>query len=338
MLTSSARPARRSAFTLIELLVVIAIIAILIGLLLPAVQKVREAAARMKCSNNLKQIALAAHDYEGSNGRLPSGYNVVVGTASGQISPTNKIVTVGLAPKPEPDLGKNYSWVTALLPYLEQGNLYNYMSIASNGFTGTQYNTCATATASNPALSPGAVVIPGLVCPSEALASPTTVYSNYTFGKITYGCIQGTQDDYYGDLTYAFDGVMFPNSVVTLIGIQDGTSNTLMFGERTFFNPQNAAASAAINAGGIGGWAWCNYNSMEDYMLSTNVPINYSGCLDNKYCDERIPALGSKHFGGANLAFADGSVHFLTLTGTSQLPILQELATRSSGNVIPGNY
>jgi prepilin-type processing-associated H-X9-DG protein len=109
----------------------------------------------------------------------------------------------------------------------------------------------------------------------------------------------------------------------------------MAFGERTYFNPQNAAASAAINAAGMGGWAWSNYNSMEDYMLGANVPINYSGCLDNNYCDERIPALGSQHTGGCNVAFADGSVHFLTLTGTSQLPILQELATKASGNPVP---
>ena len=329
------RSRARCGFTLIELLVVIAIIAILIGLLLPAVQKVRAAAARMKCSNNLKQIALAALNFESTYGRLPPGYNVVVGTGSGQVSPTNKIITIGGAPGVEPDKGKYYSWITAELPYIEQTNVYNNISTVSNLFTGNQYTYTLTSTATNPALSPGSVVIPMLICPAETLASQTTIYTNYTFGMTTYGCITGTQDDYYGDLTYRFDGIFYPNSSTLLLRITDGTSNTMAFGERTYFNPQNAAASAAINAAGMGGWAWSNYNSMEDYMLGANVPINYSGCLDNNYCDERISALGSQHTGGCNVAFADGSVHFLTLTGTSQLPILQELATKASGNPVP---
>ncbi len=330
------RSESRSGFTLIELLVVIAIIAILIGLLLPAVQKVRAAAARTKCSNTLKQVALAALNYESTYGCLPSGYNVVVGTGSGQVSPTNKIITIGKAPTVEPDRGHYYSWITAELPYLEQTSLFNNIATCSTQFTGNQYTYTATATASNPLLSPGSVIIPILICPSEMI-SGTTIYTNYTFGQTSYGCITGTQDDYYGDLTYAFDGVMYPNSSTKLLYITDGTSNTMAFGERTYFNPQNAAASAAINAGGIGGWAWSNYNSMEDYMLGANVPINYSGCLDNNYCDERISAMGSQHTGGCNVAFADGSIHFLTLTSTSQLPILQELATRASGNPVP-NY
>ena len=210
------------------------------------------------------------------------------------------------------------------------------MASLSSNFTNasSQYVYTATATASNSALSPGSQVIPLFLCPSEAWQQKTTVYSNSTFGLTSYGAVQGIQDDYYGDITIPFAGAIYPNSVTTVGMVSDGMSNTIFYAERTYTDP-NPSAQAAMRAAGMGGWAWANYNSMEDYMLAANVPINYSGCNPAGYCDDRLPAMGSLHGGGCNVVFGDGSVHFLTLTSNSQLPILQALVTRAGGEVVP---
>jgi prepilin-type processing-associated H-X9-DG protein len=118
-------------------------------------------------------------------------------------------------------------------------------------------------------------------------------------------------------------------------------SNTLFFGERAHKGSNRSAtnvAQADLKMSTIGGWAWCAYNSIEDLMLSSNQPINYSACPDNNYCDERLAAMGSQHTGGCNVTFADGSVRYLTLTDNASLTtIFQPLTTRAGGEVIP-NY
>jgi len=200
---------RRGAFTLIELLVVIAIIAILIGLLLPAVQKVRQAAARASCTNNLKQIGLGMHSYHDSNGHLPHGW------------------VVNAAKQPEP----GWSWCVLILPFVEQAALYSTLNpdlTTPNGPGAANANTQSR--------------LKVFLCPSDTLANPSTWYDS--FGSSNYVCNRA---------------LCGPNlnsngpAALRLTDISDGTSNTLMVGERDGYKTFGAIWGAALVAGGAGG-------------------------------------------------------------------------------------
>jgi prepilin-type N-terminal cleavage/methylation domain-containing protein/prepilin-type processing-associated H-X9-DG protein len=316
--------APRRGFTLIELLVVIAIIAVLIGLLLPAVQKVREAAARMKCSNNLKQIALASHHYHDSRGRFPTGARLPV--------------DVGGIPT-----GGTNMWVE-LLPYFEQDNLYKKWDANDN-----RNNVASARNATQ------AQVIKILLCPSDRLAEPVweltaeTVasppWSRGFYGLSSYGGSAGKHAVHSGGPPsfprISRDGVFYLDSNIRLTDVTDGTSNTFLFGERLHYDPEFDRLRPLVwpDATAVGGWGrWgyvANAGVMFQVTLHTAAPINYRvrpggdfATLENRGC-----AFGSSHPGGANFAFADGSVRFLS--DSTPVPTLQALSTRAGGEVVP---
>jgi prepilin-type N-terminal cleavage/methylation domain-containing protein/prepilin-type processing-associated H-X9-DG protein len=308
---------QRKAFTLIELLVVIAILAVLIGLLLPAVQKVRQAAARAQCQNNLKQIALAAHVFESNFHRFPPATNFLPTHSAQQIH--------GWADPPEGET-KNLSLPILLMPYLEQENLRSQLYEGQNPHNincGPDRNYI------------GATVVPTLVCPADNLPSPPVcVYAtgNLRMAMTSYAGISGTNANGPAHTSgVRVDGIFFINSSTRIGDITDGTSQTLFFSERYH---EKSMIDGTGSAACIGAWAWVNELSMEDHTLNTSwsdpqshQTIAHPGTSD-------LFRIGSAHTGGANVSFADGSVRFLA--NTTPLNVLQSLSTMAKGDLIPG--
>ncbi len=323
----------RKAFTLIELLVVIAIIGILIALLLPAVQKVREAANRVKCENNLKQLSLAAHNFHDANGRFPPAMNVDVSNPN----PNVKL----WPPKVEPS--KTYNLFMQLMPFIEQDNLRKNLIDDSMVIDGDEYvNNHGTD-------SVGAQVVNIYLCPSSlALQQPVCNYksNNTYFAMKSYGGISGTSSNpvFATFSPYAkANGVFYINSRTTIAQITDGTSNTLMFSER---DQEQGQLDGSGNPSCLGGWCWVlstgsakanNQLAMEDQTLNTAWPINtdYHTVASNDV--NRYEIIGSRHPNGANVAFADGSVRFLT-NATDKEKVLWPLSTIQMGDLVQGDY
>jgi prepilin-type N-terminal cleavage/methylation domain-containing protein/prepilin-type processing-associated H-X9-DG protein len=301
---------RRSAFTLVELLVVIAIIAVLIGLLLPAVQKVREAAARMQCANNLKQIGLGLHHYHDARGAFPSGLR-----------------DDGSDPFPL------LSWMGRLLPHVEQEPLWRQTEIA--------YRADPLQTQNPPHLGMS-VLVPLYACPAGGVPLLATQDDGSTIALSPYRGVNGTT-------LAAFDGILYLNSAVRLTDITDGTSNTLLVGESPPLNAGADSRGAWYNGVGLTDGARV-YGSPEVVLGVREVNINsgYPGVFQN--CPRQPAAFGpgtpgnpcdlfhfwSFHPGGANFLLADGSVQFLSYAADAVLP---KLATRAGGEVVPaGEY
>jgi prepilin-type N-terminal cleavage/methylation domain-containing protein/prepilin-type processing-associated H-X9-DG protein len=293
-------PHRRRGFTLIELLVVIAIIAVLIALLLPAVQAAREAARRAQCVNNLKQLGLAAMNYESSNGCYPgNGYDAPTGNTY-----------------------PNFSCFVLMLPFLEQGALSN-----ATNFSWTNYDY--------PNITIAGIKINSLQCPSDpwqsqviSASTPHSSFSsNYASAIVaagtwtqqftSYGACQGTfpgtyQTKYPTEFSQ-YNGVIVNDSSTKIASITDGTSNTLLFGEHAITLAPKYGESIYYNSDG----AWNGYHWF-DTMFSAYYPPNVyaagSSGITSNFVNAFQGMASSLHPGGANFAFCDGSVKFLKNT------------------------
>jgi prepilin-type N-terminal cleavage/methylation domain-containing protein/prepilin-type processing-associated H-X9-DG protein len=338
-----SRRLRSLGFTLIELLVVIAIIAILIGLLLPAVQKVREAAARMTCQNNLKQLGLACHNYHDANNKLPPGRKSLGNTQGSENPPYT----------PDP-IFLNHHGLVYLLPYIEQGNLYARFNLnaASGNYVHTAPGSGVLSTpdaiaSGNAALSANEVKT--FLCPSDggvktiapgsAFYSPDRTAGQVTAVKTSYDFIAlagGVSRFNYWRVTTTGSRYIFgENSTTTLPTISDGTSNTLMMGEQTLelFNGVTSAWAYAgwvsVGIDPVGSWN-TTYPARGLNIWNYN---NHTSAL-NKTFGRRASwyNAASLHTGGVNFVYADGSVHFIQQS--IDIPNLTRLSRMADGEVI----
>jgi prepilin-type N-terminal cleavage/methylation domain-containing protein/prepilin-type processing-associated H-X9-DG protein len=317
-----SRSLARRGFTLIELLVVIAIIAILIALLVPAVQKVREAAARAQCQNNLKQIALAVHSYHDANRKLPPAY----------------VANVQL------------SWHVFILPYVEQNTLFRAMDTTTPGdYTIANRNNpyglsriglylCPSSHVERMLLTPPNNVNPPDLVPANTGEAPYTVHYYGMTGPRGVNPVTGMaypQSHCTHDGTQmATSGMFQPDQFadgklgrLTLSDVTDGTSNTIMVAEMSWDSPFGTRYRSWLRGGEAGG-CYC-----VGARNATNA-IN-SGIKGNLIAQFNEVPMGSMHPGGANFALGDGSVRFIQ--ESISITTYRALASRNGGEVI-GDY
>jgi prepilin-type N-terminal cleavage/methylation domain-containing protein/prepilin-type processing-associated H-X9-DG protein len=290
-------PRGRRAFTLIELLVVIAIIAVLIGLLLPAIQKVREAASRAQCQSNLRQIGVALHTYHDANGHFPAG-----GTTSGS---------------------QGLGFHVLILPYVEQQNLFARFNLTQSW----------SSAANKPQ---GFVRVPIYTCPSapNLLSQSSYELVNNVFpwtthylgnmgpkiiGSTQYQVIPGGQ----GDL--AVQGVLGRDTAIRLGDVTDGTSNTFLVGEFSFAHP---------GVSDLGYRVWhrgCYLGTGDTCASCRNVTNALNTVWYNGGGNQNDVSFGSQHPGGANFLFCDGSIRFVS--EQVALSVYLATASRNGGEV-----
>jgi len=320
------RTALRVGFTLIELLVVIAIIAILIGLLLPAVQKVRDAASRMTCQNKMKQLGLALHNAHDALGAFPSGQVVVgqSGSCPNQSSPTTNA---------------RVPWSVALLPYMEQENLYRQFNLSGTFAINRQFLTDPSTDALNKVAQ--VTPMPAFQCPSDPrmAGSPLTSYLGVAGGGPTTGCPCVSTNT--SNFILWTNGAFFVNSVVKLTDISDGTSNTYLVGESKYQVADLVGGTTekrGLWSGGVylnSGWRY--YANLAAAVEPINQPAgipDYNG--GSVRTNETVVGrtFGSMHTGGCNMLFADGSVHFMP--SATDVNIHRSLGTIADGLPVGG--
>jgi prepilin-type N-terminal cleavage/methylation domain-containing protein/prepilin-type processing-associated H-X9-DG protein len=287
----------RPAFTLVELLTVIAIIAVVLGLLLAAVQRARDAAARAQCANNLRQIGLAAHQHHDLHGQLPPG---VTGDA-------------GDFPR--------VSWLSRLLPLVEQQSLWAEIV--------TDYALLADPFRSPPH-APMATVVRVWDCPSDPRVSAPQTSHGRRVALTSYVGVNGTN-------LYKQDGLLYLDSQVRFGDVTDGLSNTLLAGERPPSADMNYgwwyAGVGQDRTGSADMLLGTNELNLGGHYLWQCAPGPYAfapGRFDNQ-CD--CLHFWSPHPGGGHFLFADGSTHFLSYSAAS---VLTALGTRAGGETLDG--
>jgi prepilin-type N-terminal cleavage/methylation domain-containing protein len=317
----------RSAFTLIELLVVIAIIAILIGLLLPAVQKVREAAARTRCENNLKQLALGMHAYAGDQGHYPPSIMNLDTTyySNWETQPSGHIPSLGYIP--------GWGWGTCILAYIEQGNLHDLMKPDIIPFGGPGANPAYPSVSPYPLWTPEPftqMVLPIFRCPADPAPDLNAVRVNHAMSnyRTVSGYVNGPGDAGYmpsNGMDFDWGGICFYNSKIRFNQITDGTSNTIVIGE-CIYEPTPDLTSgkwAAIWAGHTGIYGG-GVRISDDQWVLNDVSAEINGTAPQ--------AFSSRHHAGAFFAFADGSIRFVREGGDPSL--LKYAAGRDDGKTV----
>lgn len=296
---------QRSAFTLIELLVVIAIIAILIALLVPAVQKVREAAARTQCINNMKQLGLALNAFAGDYKALPPSH------------------TTSTSPMPPVPTQHKHHWATLILPYIDQGPLYQQMNLSKDYDANSNLPFIITQ-------------VPTFICPAapgpsargNLLLTQTGVALTAPIGMIDYGSINQVFPTFYqfNNIPAPADtsGAMQATIPTPFAWITDGTSNTVLLGEDAgsplnfiFGVQQPLTVSGTTVTGSTGDWGWAD----SGFPYSINGADPTTGAIVTQHATSGNPScfinctndgeIYSFHSGGANIVMVDGSVHFL---------------------------
>ena len=255
---------RRTGFTLIELLVVIAIIAILIALLLPAVQQAREAARRISCKNNLMQIGLALHTYELSYEVLPPG-----------------VVEIESPVKQEAE-GYHISWFAQLLPYIEQPIMYRHLDFLAGAYSEENADVRK-------------LGIPLLVCPSD----PGYFTGPSGSGEVGQNTYAGCHHEVESAIAVDNHGVLFQNSSVAYEQIEDGTSNTIMCGEKI-------ARESSL------GWLSGTRSTLRNTGSQLQIPQRYGQKSEATPPPSAVGGFGSYHAGGAQFVLGDGSVRFIS--------------------------